>query len=280
MPTKFSTSGNRVFIMDYNEETLKDTLEPKIYKVCYDEMIGYYLNIMKSKFDTPETIFGNIETKVDKVISTYHSRATSTGVLATGIKGAGKTILIELIANKLIDQGIPVVMVDEPFSDGNFTMFIEQIGECVLLFDEVAKIYQNDNGDGRMSENPTLLKLLDGTNSSKRLVLLTENEAYNINEFILDRPGRVFYHFKYEKLSEDIIHDYCNYHNINNKIADDIISVSSYTNGFSFDTLKAIVEEYLRFPDENIEDMITDLNIATDSDMQQMTILKLINKKY
>lgn len=251
MKKLFSTNGSMVGIIKMNPETVNEKLYPRIYSVGYNDMVGFYLNIIKDKFDVPEIIFGNYDRRAKKVINTYDSRDTSTGILLTGNKGSGKSMLAELISNNAIDKGIPVVMVSEEYFGDNFISFIADLGECVLFFDEFSKVYSEHQA--------SLLTLLDGTMSSKRLIMFTDNDVYKINEFMLNRPGRIFYHFKYCKLDEDFITEYCNYCNVP-EIITDLKYIRSTALEFSVDVLLAIVEEYKRYGGK-VDDIVTDMNI-------------------
>lgn len=253
MKKTFEYHGDRVRIVTTNPEQSKDTLIPAVYNVSYSEFLGYFMTFVKDKFEVPSVVFGNFNKRLDKVINTFNCRDTSTGVLLTGDKGSGKTMLTELISNKMIDSGIPVILVNEAFAGEEFNKFISDIGVCVIIFDEFAKVYNR--------EQESLLTLLDGTLSGKRLVFLTENNHFNVNEFFINRPGRIFYHFEYSKLDEDTISEYCDYYNVS-EVKQDIIDMSRLTTTFSMDILKALVDEYKRYK-EPVSVIVKDLNIHT-----------------
>lgn len=257
--TKFMVQGPTVSIISLDDKAVLDSLPPQIYAVQFDKMIGFFLTIIKDRLEVPSVIYGSVHNRVEKCIKTYQDRNTSTGILLTGDKGTGKTLMMSLLANRVVDDlNLPVVLIKEPYSGDQFTMFIEQIGECCLVFDEFGKMYSNNSDDD--SNQNSLLSLMDGVDKTKRLILLTENRETDINEFMLNRPSRVYYHFKYTKLDRESIEGYCKDHNVELKVQDDILDLSHRLKIFSFDMLQAIVEEHKRFG-EDISDITKELNI-------------------
>jgi len=254
--------GSNVYVFRMNEETSLDILPPRVYTIRLSDMNGFYLQISKDKLDIPKKIYGNARERVDKCIHAYKERATSTGILLTGDKGTGKTLMSSLLANRVIDElKLPVLLVKDAYEGAQFISFVESIGECCLMFDEFGKMYTSSNhvDDNEISQSE-LLSLMDGVDKTKRMFILTENSELDISEFMLNRPSRIYYHFRYKKLDEDSITGYCKDYEIHDEIINDIIELSRATRIFSFDMLQSIVEEHVRFG-SSIADTIADLNI-------------------
>lgn len=274
MTTKFYPSGTTVRVSTFNESEGTDKLAPRVYGVG-KSMFGFYLTIKEDSLELPPKIYGKTLARADKVINTFNARSGSTGILLTGTKGSGKTMLSSLICNKLIEQGLPVILISEPWHGDDFVEFINELGECVILFDEFAKTYARAEGQAQSS----LLTMMDGTEASKRLIILTENDEREINEYMINRPGRIYYHFRYNKLDEDTIKGFCEDKGIDKETIDKIVDMSRTMRTFTFDILKAIVEEYLRIGGE-VEDLMEDMNITYDKNVKiRLKLTKAIRKQ-
>jgi hypothetical protein len=272
--------GSNVHIYKMNEETALDVLPPKIYTVRFHQLMGYYLEITKDRLEMPVKIYGTVEARVSKCVKTYMERSTSTGILLTGDKGTGKSLLMSMLANAVIDAlNMPIILIKDAFTGTQFTSFIETIGECCLIFDEFGKMYtasNHDHDEGKVSQ-ASLLSLMDGVDKTKRLIIMTENREWDINEFILNRPSRVYYHFRYHKLDEKSITDYCEDFGVDSTVTKDIIDLSRRSRIFSFDMLQSIIEEHLRF-NISIDEITQDLNVdVREKSGTKLEILKVID---
>lgn len=276
MSIKFINEGTTVRVIRMNDEQVTEKLKPAIYTVQYSEMSGFFLSVTKDRFDVPTPVYGKTTSKAEKILRAYDERKKSTGVMMTGTKGAGKTLLSEVTANMMVDRGLPVLIINSPYTGDNFNDFMNNIGESVCLFDEFAKVY----GDGREDENRQngLLTLMDGVGSIKRLLILTENNEFLINDFIKNRPGRVLYHFRYKKLEEEVITEFCESKSVDQQVVDQIIAIVRGLHEFSFDVLSTIVEEHHRYPEESIENICEELNVDIGADIKTyITVDKVID---
>lgn len=274
---KFSVNGDIVDVVSFNNDQVFDHLEPRIYSVGFNDNRGFFLKIVKENFHVPYKIYGNVLKRAEKIIHTYSERESSTGVLLTGDKGAGKTMLTTVLCNKLIDEGMPIILVNNSYTGDDFFNLINSIGECVILIDEFAKVYRGEDYSDRTTQD-RLLTLMDGTGSNKRLVLLTENEEYHISDYMINRPGRIYYHFRYKKLPEDVIKEMSSDNGLGEKEVNDIIDMSRMMFEFSYDTLKSIVEEWKRYGGKIIE-IVEDLNIENPITMSKViTFTKIVLK--
>lgn len=273
---KFYKDGNTVRIFDYDDQQVTDKLVPAVYSIDQD-LSGFYLTFVTDRFTIPEKIYGSTKSRAQKILDTYDDRHSSTGVLLTGDKGSGKTLLTSILGNHMLERGLPVIMIEKPFSGTAFNDLLNNIGESMLMFDEFGKVFNSKKDDDDNENQNSLLSVFDGARSIKRLILLTENDTFKVNSYMLNRPGRVFYHFKYDKLGEDIVREYCDIQ----KVPEDVIQAillrveSSYE--FSFDALKAVVEEYLRFK-EDITEVFKNLNIEEGKVREdKMKVARIIN---
>ena len=282
MQVKYMISDSDVHVIRMNEETTLDKLPAQVYTVKYSQLTGFYLGMYKDKLELPDKIYGNTQERVDRCITSYKERSASTGVLMTGDKGTGKTLLMSLLANTVIEQlDQPVLLINEPYSGSQFLDFIESVGECCLVFDEFGKMYSSNSkvSDDNMPKQNSLLNLMDGVDKTKRLIIITENREYDINEFMLNRPSRVYYHFRYKKLDEASIIGYCDDNGIDKNTTEDILELSRRSRLFSFDMLQSIVEEHKRFS-ITVDEVAQFLNVdLSESIVENVEIVKVFDKK-
>lgn len=281
MKTKFMMGGTTVDVVKINEKDVRDELPAGVYTVCYNDLRGFYLTINKELLELPEKIYGKVMQRVNKCITTYNDRDTSTGILLTGDKGTGKSLFMALLANEVIKQlNMPILIVRDGFTGSQFTSFVEEIGECCMVFDEFGKTYPaGHRGDPSTDKQKDMLTLMDGIDKTKRMFIMTENSELDINDFMLNRPSRIYYHFKYKKLDEASITDFCEDKGVAEMPTKDILELSRRSRIFSFDMLQTIVEEHTRFS-TSIEDCIEDLNINLKDNLEELiSVVKVVDKE-
>lgn len=279
LSTKFAYQGTRVSVLTFDENQITSDLKPGVYSVGFNPMAGFYLTKRGERLTVPNKIYGSVERKVNKILNSYLNSNKSFGVLLSGDKGSGKTMTSSVVANQCIDKlNIPVILIESAFDGGGLTEFVEKLGECVLFIDEFGKKFNDEEGD-----QGSLLGLFDGTGSGRRLVLLTENSTCDINQYMLNRPGRVHYHFRHEKLDEQIVREYCQDKDVPEASIEQICLRREASREFSFDVLQAIVSEY-QFFGGDITEICDDLNIErpfdySGMDMEVLEIMDLTANK-
>ncbi|ASV44399.1 hypothetical protein PBI_SCTP2_384 [Salicola phage SCTP-2] len=264
LKTSFSDLDTIVKVIQYDEDSVTDYLKPAVYSVDYNLLDGFFLNKHSSHFEQPDKVYGKIHRRVGKIIHSYSNSESSFGVLLSGSKGSGKTMTSCITANRCIHElGLPIILVQNEFNAFELSSFIQKLGEVVVFFDEFGKNFKNEDGNQN-----GLLTLFDGTGSDKRLVILTENNVWDINNFMLERPGRIHYHFRHDKLDEEMVREYCSDYDIPENKIEQICLLRESSMDFSFDTLQAVVTEYLKYPDD-IFSLVEDLNIEQPISMSQ-----------
>lgn len=250
--------GNTFSPADKNSLNVHETLPPGTYNVI-NTPLGFRFKVMND-FSLPPKLYGKTEYYANRIIQTFLSRGGGTGVLLSGDKGSGKTMLASRISQKsLREHGILTIVINTALSGDGFNRLIQGIVQpAVIIFDEFEKVY------GRDAQNE-LLTLMDGTSSSHKLFILTCNSIHEINNYMLNRPGRLFYALEFVGLDKDFIEEYCN-DNLNDKTqVRGVYAVSQFFNSFSFDMLKGLVEEMNRYG-EKASDAMKMLNMKPTSD--------------
>ena len=218
---------------------LRDALPVGTYTIRAS-MEGFYLE-ESNDFNITGKIYGKTHRQADRILSTFHDRPNTTGVLLNGEKGSGKTMLAKIISQKAAEQGISTLIVNSSFCGDQFNAFMMAISEpVVVIFDEFEKVYDD-------KEQEAILTLMDGVYPSKKLFILTVNDKYKVNSHMRNRPGRIFYMVEYKGLDSQFIEEYC-LDNLNNKTyIPQVCRLTLLFDSFNFDMLKALVEEMNRY---------------------------------
>lgn len=276
MPVTFIQSGHKTYVESTPEGLVAAKLKPAIYSIENSREEGFFLLKIAESYTLPEKMYGEHEKAANRVLLTHYSKPNSTGVLLTGLKGTGKTLFIKVICNLMISQrNVPVIQVNKPYPGEEIFNFIENLGECAVVFDEFGKNYDRyGRGPGSNSQDG-LLGLLDGMTKSKRLHLFTENDIEKISEYLLNRPGRVHYHFKYSRLPESIIRELCKDMGVNEAITNELIGLSKTLKTLSFDVVKCLIEEWKLYGG-SLKEHLEILNITRYSNPKDQTY-KLIS---
>lgn len=239
---------------------ISDKLPAQTYVIRCSPMTGFYMEKYSDIEVKESKIYGVHTEKVNKVLNAFDTFERNLGIILSGNKGIGKSLFAKLLSIEAIKKGLPLIVVDS-FIPG-IASYIEKIDqEVVILFDEFDKTF----GNIRTSENEAdpqagLLSLFDGVSSGKKMFIITCNELRNLNDYLINRPGRFHYHFRFDYPNELEIKEY-----LMDKIEppyysgiDKVIAFSKRV-PLNYDCLRAISFELNR--GESFESVIKDLNI-------------------
>lgn len=234
-----------------------DLINGKVYNLKWDRYNGMSYFEEDGLLSLPAKVY---TTKSDEVfikrVNTYFQKTSklSTGVMLSGIKGTGKTVMAKVIAK---NSNLPIIVVDEDYPTGRINDFFRKFETPVtIIFDEVDKHWDTED----------LLGWLDGVQTNaKKLVLFTCNNEDRVNDYLKDRCSRVRYirHFEANdnaRFLREILRD--------KGIAEDNIE-NTYTfivNNFgllSIDNILSFIDEKLLFPELSNEEIFNDMNISS-----------------
>ena len=237
----FLKSGNTYKVSTKSAMDLHEKLPVGTYTVGFDKMSGAFYLEQIEDFELKGKIYGNATRHAERIFRTFMSRDNSTGVMLTGEKGSGKTMLTKQIAINAYQQDVPTIVINQPWCGEGFNAFMQMIDQpTIVLFDEFEKVYDRDDQE-------KMLTLLDGVYPSKKLFLLTCNDKWRVDAHMRNRPGRIFYMIDFKGLDSDFIREYCNDTLDAKEHIEKICSIASLFGQFNFDMLKAMVEEMNRY---------------------------------
>lgn len=234
-----------------------DLVNGKVYNLKWDRYNGMSYFEEDGSLSLPSKVY---TTKSDDIfikrINTYFQKTSklSTGVMLSGIKGTGKTVMAKVIAK---NSNLPIIVVDEEYPTGRINDFFRKFETPVtIIFDEVDKHWDTEN----------LLGWLDGVQTNaKKLVLFTCNNEDRVNDYLKDRCSRVRYirHFEANdnaRFLRKILRD--------KGIAEDNIedTYAFIVNNFgllSIDNILSFIDEKLLFPELSNEEIFNGMNISS-----------------
>ena len=245
--------GERYSIVTGEVETY-DLLPVKTYLVICQG--GEFFLKEHPNISVREKIYGSHENKVNKVLQSFENFERSLGIILSGDKGIGKSIFAKMLCQKAIEKEYPVIIVDEAY-DG-IARFIESIEQqCVVLFDEFDKTFRTNMESDQQAH---LLSLFDGTSGGKKMYIVTCNELYGLNDYIVNRPGRFHYHFRFGYPTATEIQEYLE-DKLEKEYYGEIKKVIEFAARIklNYDCLRAIAFELNQ--GSTFADAITELNI-------------------
>lgn len=234
-----------------------DKIPVQTYTIGFHPQMGFWLNEHLDLASNEDVVYGRHEHRANKILRSYRASNRNFGVILSGKKGIGKSLLARMIAEKGIESGLPVIIVDTAIPGiSDFLASIEQ--EVIIIFDEFEKTFSKE--DDHRDPQVELLSLFDGIDGGKKLFVITCNDPRQLNEFLVNRPGRFHYHFEITCPTGDEVRAY-----MIDKMGDGfdeeiekVVKLASMAD-ITYDCLRAIVFDLkLGY---TLEDTLCDLNI-------------------
>lgn len=240
--------------------TTYDRLPAETYIVKFNKMSGFYLNEYTDITINEDKIYGEHLQKVKKVLRSYEMFDRNLGVILSGNKGIGKSLFARILSVEALKREVPVIIVNKYIS--GIASYIETIDQSVMvLFDEFDKTFGDVKvSEGEVDPQAALLGLFDGISSGKKLFVITCNDIRKLSDFIINRPGRFHYHFRFEYPSAEEIRTYLS-DKLDQSHYNEIEQIISFSRkvDLNYDCLRAIAFEINN--GESFQDAVGNLNI-------------------
>lgn len=200
----------------------------------------YYLSEADKKF-------------MSKVINTYNNTdKLTTGVLFSGLKGSGKTLMAKTTAMK---SDLPIIVVNGAVRANDIESFFSQVSDNVcIIMDELDKNWYL----------PSLLGFFDGVKPTcKKLILCTANDENDIDKYLNDRCSRIRYKRIFNSIDKNIAKTVLIKYFDTEEAADGAAEFCcSAMSVVSYDNIVVFGEECKNNPGSSFDEILDDLNIA------------------
>lgn len=233
-----------------------DKLPVGNYSLQFNPKQGFYLKSEPS-FVLPSKIYGDVSI-VDRWLKAWQNTSKNLGILASGLKGTGKTVTCELFCVK---ANCPVIFIGSNPQDISADMFksfmtIPEIQGSIIFFDEYDKIMKDED-----SQN-FLLSLMDGIHSTNLLFLLTVN-SNKISNHMNNRLNRIKYHKIYNSIEENVITEIIEDLLLNKEFKTDLLNTLKSIPQLTMDIITSVIREVNLF-NEPATSVVKHLNITKD----------------
>ena len=253
---KIIESNEQYYIYGGDSVSTHDELPAGFYEVQFQKQQGFWLTKHPAMQVKEDKVYGDHSKKINKVLNAFNTFNRNLGVMLSGDKGMGKSLFARMLGRVAVNKGLPVIIVNF-YTPGimNYINSIDQ--EVLILFDEFDKTFEVKEDFNPQYE---VLNVLDGLGVGKKLFVFICNDLDEINDCMLNRPGRIHYHFRFSYPNEAEVTAYLmdkldkQYYNQIEKV----VKFSCMTK-INYDCLRAIAFELNN--GYEFEESINDLNI-------------------
>jgi len=241
---KFVVHGSQYTPVPKNS-SIADGFKPGCYVIKH-QMAGPDYFDPVSDVKIPSKIYGNCAKYAHRIWKQFKASNENVGVLLSGERGSGKTLLSKVISHMALQEGVSTILVNDPETGSRFGELMQMIPPSVVILDEFEKIYEKD-------DQMKMLTVLDGVLTNRHLFIITANDYSMLDTHLLNRPGRIRYRIKYSGMEENEIREYCNEVLKDKSQIDGILILTSMFHTFNFDMLRVLVEEMNTYNETAIE---------------------------
>lgn len=263
------------------------SIKSVVYSLEHDPKLGFYLKEVADNFKFDFKVYGLEREFIDRFVKTWRHSKGNLGALLNGVKGTGKTVTAEILANELKQ---PVIMIGRNYT-GLPSFFADVHQDVTVLIDEFEKVFKDNideevegayDEDGnyaprvKSSAGTSLLSLMDGVYKTtyRRAFLLTTNEKH-IDENLLNRPGRIRYLRNFSDLSAKVVEEIIDDCLVHKTYKSTIIDFLKPLNLITVDIVKSVVAEVNLF-NEPAAVCCKDFNVELKR--QQYSVYKITGK--
>jgi hypothetical protein len=199
--TQWLKRANDTFLPTDNAKTKKQ-LDGGVYNIRHSQNVGWYLlkknmaldELVDLPFPEAREVIKGIEKFWDsEEIFKKYKYAYKRGILLYGVPGGGKTSIIALLCNKLIQEKGGVVFYLSSANDlDNYATFMPEIYRSIEPTRPIITVIEDIDGFCVNKEVETkLINVLDGLEQIENVVYLaTTNYTERLSDRIVNRPNR------------------------------------------------------------------------------------------
>jgi len=234
MPLAMFNEPSHIGIRRVSESNHIDHCPPGIYNIRLNPDTGEIM-LFKDRvnFPVPDKKYGKHEQHKRAILDDWAQTQGTLGVLLQGLKGSGKSMLAEDLANNLLAQDVPVFLIDRPISPVVLLEVCRVASPCMVYFDEFGKVYDAEQRAG-------MLTFFSDSNLKRVMNVVTGNDDDEVSSFMIDRPGRFKYRIKYHPVEHATIVELFEGHKLSDEMTRMVAAYCKYYS-LSFDILRYLV---------------------------------------